>query len=178
MAITMALLDANWVNEPNRYNPATEKFGSTPDPTRFLPAGCKYWQVETKYALESYLAVMAEWLKKHNEKLKRLILASHGNSGQLFLGRGLKLENAGMFQVLKGHFDMAGPAQRVVNLYGCGVASDTGVELSELNKDPKKWPEWIRGAVSDPSPLQKGDSVRFQVNGVAYVIVSGRQELT
>jgi hypothetical protein len=38
MALSAALLDANWVREPNRYNPDQGAHVGAPDPTHFPPA--------------------------------------------------------------------------------------------------------------------------------------------
>ena len=191
MGVTVALLDAAWVREPDRYNPATGQFRGAIDPTHFLPRGtspvgrsCPFWLVEKEYALEAYLDVVAEWLDRNKLKLNRLILSSHGNNGQLFIGRGLKLENAGMFKRLKGSFDMRPEGrERTVSIFGCGVASDTEVALKELPKNPGSWPSAVRNAVAAAKrlkpgeklePLKRGDRVAFTLDNVPQVILGGQ----
>jgi hypothetical protein len=183
MALTAALLDANWVREPNRYNPDEGAHVGAPDPTNFLPANCKFHKlVERQFELEDYIDIVKDWLDQKKAKLNRLILASHGNNGQLFIGRGLRLENAGMFKRLNGSFDMTDGAERVVSIFGCGVASDSGVEVKDLPKNPASWPAEVRNAVTalkrlQPGerlqPLKPGEKFQFQKDRVPHLVLGG-----
>lgn len=194
MAVTAALLDKRWATEPkydpfqNRHN---EVYKSELDPVRYLPPGTvAYYLVEPDKSLDQYVSWLADWLKRKKIVLNRLIVSAHGNSGRLFIGKplrrdvpgqeaGLVLENAGMFRELEGLFDMGPGARRVVEIYGCGVASSTQVGLRELDKEYDRWPGDIRDAVRrDQVPTKAGDSLRFTLRGTPHVIVWGAGSFT
>jgi len=61
---------------------------------------------------------------------------------------------AGMFKKLRGFFDDRPGARRVVEIHGCGVASDTMVDVRTMRKDPSR----------------QGGS--FVINGVPHRIVT------
>jgi hypothetical protein len=70
--------------------------------------------------------------KKPAEKITRLLMYAHGNFGmvalpgkQASLLKYLMRATASIFAPLRTHFH---PFQRMIQIYGCGVASDTSVD--------------------------------------------------
>ena len=57
-----------------------------------------------------------------DKKIGFLIIGGHGDAGEVQIGKGLRLENAGEFRPLRDQFDTY---RRVIKIYGCGVISDT-----------------------------------------------------
>ena len=72
---------------------------------------------------------VAEWIlhyKLPGEKIALLRVFAHGDAGQVALGKGLDVNTAHDWCILKGHFLAGGR----IELHACGVASSTSVVLS------------------------------------------------
>ena len=62
-------------------------------------------------------------------RIGKLHLASHGNSGELFMGRGIDVKNVYGLSILAGHLVEAGAFSATVVIHGCAVASSVPVDL-------------------------------------------------
>ncbi len=61
-------------------------------------------------------------------RIGKLHLASHGNSGELFMGSGIDIHNVNGLSILAGHLVEAGAFSATVLIHGCAVASNVAVE--------------------------------------------------
>lgn len=131
MSTTLCFLDKRWNDEPNRFNTETGRTDGKP-PTHYAPG--PWWLCSGAYGIDDYVDVLVGYLKRNTLRLNRLVLAAHGNAGQLFLGAGLTLENAGFLAPLREWFASRAGAERVVQIFGCGVASSTTVDVWRIAK--------------------------------------------
>ena len=93
-----------------------------------------YWLCEKGLGIDSYVDVLIGHLSRQRLRLNRLVLAAHGNAGELFLAKGLRLENAGFLAPLRKWFADRPGTERLVQIFGCGVASSTPVDIRTLAK--------------------------------------------
>ena len=133
MSVKLYFLDSGWNSEPNKFNPTTGNRDAKP-PSQFAEG--PYWLIKRDEDVEDYVDYLMSWLKKKKLRLNRLLLAGHGNAGELHLGTGL-LQNAGVLQPLRQWFADQPGSERTVRIHGCGIASSTpGIKF--LQKDPRR----------------------------------------
>ncbi len=74
-------------------------------------------------------AILAKVAERGTQtRIRQLHLASHGNSGELFMASGINIGNVNGMSILAGHLVAAGAFSASVFIHGCAVASSVVVD--------------------------------------------------
>jgi hypothetical protein len=156
MSVDVYLLDQRWVFQ-ERWDPILQRMSKTaPNPLLQVPDNAVKVLVAATEDMEQAVNEVLKALG--NNKIGILHIGSHGNPGDVHIGTGLGLENAGLLGKLKPAFD---PYKRVIKIFGCGVASDTPLLPAPglCNVVPR--PVCEAGMVGTWSPTVSGTGYQF-----------------
>ena len=106
-----------------------------PTGTQYVPTGGDNVLVSVGDTMDALSIVQSiERSLRPGTFIEKLHLASHGNSGELFMGMGLSIFNVGEFRRLSSRF-VRGAFRVGILVHGCAVASTVSVSATDARSD-------------------------------------------